>query len=70
MSLRALVDQLSAMLAYWDSAQQCRFANRAYQQGFGVAPELMVGRTLRELWGSLYERERPYVEGALLALKI
>ena len=28
--LRVVVDHLSAMVAYWDSEQRCRFANRAY----------------------------------------
>jgi PAS domain S-box-containing protein len=65
MRLRALVDQLSAMLAYWDASQRCRFANRAYQQWFGRDPESMVGGTLAELLGPLYDSNQPYVEAVL-----
>jgi PAS domain S-box-containing protein len=65
MRLRALVDQLSAMLAYWDASQRCRFANRAYEQWFGRDPETMVGGTLAELLGPLYDLNQPYVDAVL-----
>jgi len=65
MSLRGFVDHLSAMLAYWDSNQRCRFANRAYEQWFGVDSRSMQGRDMREFLGPLYELNRPYIEGVL-----
>lgn len=63
--LRALVDKLPAMLAYWDADQRCRFANRAYEKWFGVKPETMIGRGMRDFLGPLYELNRPYIEGVL-----
>lgn len=63
--LRALVDQVPAMLAYWDAGQRCRFANRAYERWFGVSPEALVGRHMSELLGPLYWLNLPYIEGAL-----
>lgn len=63
--LRALVDHITAMLAYWDSAQRCRFANRAYERWFGVSPESLIGKHISELLGPLYPLNLPYIEGAL-----
>lgn len=53
------------MLAYWDSAQRCRFANRAYERWFGVSPEALIGTHIRDLLGPIYELNRPYIEAAL-----
>jgi PAS domain S-box-containing protein len=63
--LRTIVDNVSAMLAYWDSSLRCRFANRAYQRWFGVTPESLIGKHISELLGPLHELNRPYIEGAL-----
>jgi PAS domain S-box-containing protein len=63
--VRALVDNLPEMVAYWDANQRCRFANRAYELWFGVPPEKLIGRELRELLGPLYDLNLPYIEGAL-----
>jgi PAS domain S-box-containing protein len=63
--LRALVDHITAMVAYWDSAQRCRFANRAYERWFGVSPEALIGKHISELLGPLYALNLPYIEGAL-----
>ena len=63
--LRALVDKLPAMVAYWDASLRCRFANRAYERWFGVKPEAMIGRDMAEFLGALYPLNRPFIEGAL-----
>lgn len=60
-----VVNHISAMVAYWDSDQRCVFSNEAYQQWFGKSPGEMLGMSLRDLLGPLYERNRPYIEGAL-----
>lgn len=60
-----VVDAVRGMLAYWDRNQQCLFANRAYEGWFGVSPHQLIGKTLRELLGSLYPLNLPYIEGAL-----
>jgi PAS domain S-box-containing protein len=63
--LRGVVDKVSAMLAYWDSEQRCRFANHAYEQWFGVSPESLLGKHISELLGPIYELNRPHIEAAL-----
>lgn len=64
--LRGLVDNISAMVAYWDSSQRCRLANQAYRHWFGVSPETLLGTHIRDLLGPrLYELNLPYIEGAL-----
>ena len=63
--LRGAVNKIPAMFAYWDSAQRCRFANRAYEHWFGVSPEALIGTHLRELLGPIYSLNLPYIEGAL-----
>lgn len=64
--IRLLVDQVPAMLAYWDRDLRCRFANRAYERWFGVDPDSLVGTTLNELLGpALFALNEPYVRAAL-----
>jgi PAS domain S-box-containing protein len=53
------------MVAYWDSSQRCVFANSAYREWFGRSPEEMVGMTMKELLGPLYEKNLPYILAAL-----
>jgi PAS domain S-box-containing protein len=62
-----VADHVSAMLAYWDKNQICRFANGAYLEWFGKTREEMVNKmTCRDLLGpSLYEKNLPYISGAL-----
>lgn len=63
--MRLVVDSVPSMLAYWDRSQRCVFANRAYTTWFGIAPELIVGRTMEQLLGPLYKLNLPYIEAAL-----
>ena len=63
--LRRVTDELSAMLSYWDSNQQCCFANRAYGRWAGASPESLIGRHISELLGPSYPLDLPYIEGAL-----
>ncbi|HWU89152.1 MAG TPA: PAS domain S-box protein [Kofleriaceae bacterium] len=63
--LRVLVDKISAMVAYWDSTQRCRFANGAFERWFGVSPEYLIGKHISELLGPLYPLSLPYIERVL-----
>jgi PAS domain S-box-containing protein len=63
--LRALADNIPAMLAYWDSSLRCRFANRAYELWFGVSPAAVVGEHISDFLGPLYALNRPHIEAAL-----
>ncbi|WP_159476560.1 PAS domain-containing sensor histidine kinase [Dyadobacter sp. 3J3] len=62
-----VVDQISAMIAYWDKELMCQFANAPYLKWFGKKKEDMVGRiTIRELLGpKLYEMNLPYIQAVL-----
>lgn len=59
-----LVDHLDAMVAYWDAGQVCRFANQAYKDWFGRGRDELLGTTLKDLLGPLYEKNLPYIEAA------
>jgi PAS domain S-box-containing protein len=63
--LRVIADHLSAMLAYWDADQRCRFANLAYEKWFGVDPRTLIGKQMRDLLGPIYALNLPYIEGVL-----
>jgi len=60
-----VVNRISAMVAYWDTNQRCVFSNEAYRQWFGKGPEQMVGMTMQELLGPLYEKNLPFIQGVL-----
>ncbi|HVS69265.1 MAG TPA: EAL domain-containing protein [Mycobacteriales bacterium] len=65
-ALRTLVDHVPAMIAYWDRDLINVVANAAYLQWFGKSPEQVRGRHIVELLGEeLYERNLPYIRGAL-----
>jgi PAS domain S-box-containing protein len=52
------------MLAYWDSEQRCRFANRTYENWFGAPPEGLFGVHMRDILGPVYALNLPYIEAA------
>ena len=54
------------MIGYWDASQHNVFANRAYEDWFGIAPGRMGGMHIRDLLGeALYRANLPYIEGVL-----
>jgi len=64
--LKAVTDNVPAMFAYVDRHQVYRFANGQFRQVMGVAPEDVVGRTMREFLGDAAHAELlPHIEGAL-----
>ncbi len=60
-----VVNHIPAMIAYWDRDQRCAFSNDAYLEWFGRKPEQMIGMSMAELLGSLYQKNLPYILGAL-----
>jgi len=65
-----ITDHVDAMLAYWDKDQVCRFANDAYRDWFGKTSEEMIDKmNMKELLGPLYEKNLPYINGALSGQK-
>lgn len=56
-----LLDNLEAMVAYWNKEEICLYANNAYLSWFGKTHEQMMGIRLKELLGpELYEKNSPY----------
>jgi PAS domain S-box-containing protein len=61
-----MLNALPAMVSYWDGKMRNRMANDAYIDFFGKSPEEIRGAHIEEVLGrELYEKNRPYVEGAL-----
>ena len=64
--LRLLVDNLPALIGYWDHEQRNVVANHAYGEFFGRVPSEVHGLHMREVLGeSLYARNLPHIEGVL-----
>jgi len=65
-NLQALIDNIPALIGYWDKNLINRFGNLTYAQWFGVDPSTMPGKHIREVIGEdLYQRNLPYLQGAL-----
>jgi PAS domain S-box-containing protein len=60
-----VVNHISALVAYWDADQRCVFANAAYLHWFGRTAEQMIGAQMSEVLGPVYEKNLPYIRGAL-----
>ena len=64
--LRVLFDHLPALISYWDRDLRNVVANEAYVDWFGVHPEEMRGRHLRDIVGEqVYAQNEPHVLRAL-----
>jgi PAS domain S-box-containing protein len=64
--LRLITDALPVLIGYVDKEEKYRFANRAYEPWFGLKPEELLGRTLREVVGErAYAGVSAYVAQAL-----
>ena len=65
-SMRAITDNIPAMIARLDSEQRYTFANAYLGKVFGIEPALMMGRTMLDVRGAeLYGTYKPHVEAAL-----
>jgi len=64
--LKAVLDNVPALIGYWDRALRNRFGNDAYLKWFGRRPDQLVGMHLRDLLGpGVFETTIPYVEKVL-----
>ncbi|TNC04483.1 PAS domain S-box protein [Methylobacterium terricola] len=64
--LRLVTDALPFLVAFVDHSLTYRFANAAYRDWFGLAPEQVVGRTVPEIAGAEgYAARRAGIERAL-----
>ena len=67
--LSELIDHLDAMVAYWNQDRVCVIANAAYREWFGKIKEEVVGMTMQQLLGPLYEKNVPYIDAAFAGEK-
>jgi diguanylate cyclase (GGDEF)-like protein/PAS domain S-box-containing protein len=64
--LRSVVDNLPAMIGYWDRDLRNVMGNTAYVEWFGLTPEEMRGKHIREVLGEeLFALNEPYMRRAL-----
>ena len=63
---RGIADNLPVRVAYWDSEQRCRFANRVYCEWFGKSLDQVLGKTTAEIFGADRSPEQlPFSHAAL-----
>ncbi len=55
---RGIADHLPVRVAYWDSEERCRFANRVYCEWFGKTLDQVLGKTNAEIFGMEQPPER------------
>jgi PAS domain S-box-containing protein len=64
--LRSILDNVPSMIGYWDKSLCNRFGNHAYRNWFGIDPEQMSGKHIREIVGEeQYQQILPYIEAVL-----
>jgi PAS domain S-box-containing protein len=64
--LRVITDAMPAVIAYVDADCRYRFTNGMYQEWFGLSPDQLLGRHLRDVLGqAAYDVVKPYVSRAL-----
>ncbi|HEX5357863.1 MAG TPA: ATP-binding protein [Aquabacterium sp.] len=64
--LQNILDGIPGLIGYWGKDLYSRFANRAYSEWFGLTPEELRNKHIKELLGAeLYELNRPHIEAAL-----
>lgn len=60
--LRFVTDALPVLLSFVDADERYRFANRAYEEWFGVSRQSLIGQTVQQVVGqAAYEKLRPFV---------
>jgi PAS domain S-box-containing protein len=64
--LRAMLDNVPAMIGYWDTRLCNRFANATYTRWVGKTLDEVVGRSIPELFGpEFYEKYKPHLDAVL-----
>lgn len=64
--IKTIADNLPGLVTYWTPNLYCSFANRALKEWFGVAPEDVVGRHMKEHLGEeLFAKDSIHVEAVL-----
>jgi len=64
--MRLLMNAVPAVITYQDSSERVQICNMAMVKMFGIRPEAVIGRSLREIFGDeAYGRMRPFALRAL-----
>jgi two-component system sensor histidine kinase DevS len=64
--LAGMLDRLPGMVAYWDHNARNRFATETHVEWFGMDPQELYGKHIKELLGAeLYMESLPFIEAAL-----
>ena len=64
--LKAVTDNVPALISYIDREHRFRFANLAYRDWLGIDPDTLIGRSLGEVYGDMaYAGILPYLNRAL-----
>jgi two-component system sensor histidine kinase/response regulator len=65
-ALQTTIDNIPALIGYWDCDLSNRFANSAYTAWFGVTPQKMVGQHISEIIGqSQYDQIKSKLQSVL-----
>jgi diguanylate cyclase (GGDEF)-like protein/PAS domain S-box-containing protein len=69
--LRAITDNVGALIGYVDGDERYRFVNEYYRQLFKRAPSELTGKLVREVVGdATYFHAKPYIDRALGGEKV
>jgi PAS domain S-box-containing protein len=69
--LQLIANSLPALIAHFDVDQRYNYANLAYKDWFGLEPQQLFGRSIREVLGEeSFSSVRPYVERALAGERV
>lgn len=64
--MQIIADNIPALVAYIDADQRYHFCNRAFEDWLHMSRKLMLGRTVREVWGAeRYALFKPNIERTL-----
>ncbi len=64
--LKAVTDNMPALISYIDRDHRFRFANLAYQTWLDLSPASLIGRHIRDLYGDeVYAKILPHLDRAL-----
>jgi PAS domain S-box-containing protein len=64
--LQVVIDAMPALISYVDADGRYRFANRSYEEWFGLARQDVVGRAMSEVLGAgAVDALQPHVQSAL-----
>jgi PAS domain S-box-containing protein len=65
-TLNSILNNLPAMIGYWNNDLTNKFGNQAYIDWFGIEPEKLRGKHLREVIGeSLFTLNEPYIQAVM-----